>query len=88
MVFQSSSIFYQALTSRVFQYLTKFKPTFYLRGIPTPARQFVLCLSPSKSTKPRLANLAVPEVMSEGRSGLKVNQQGPPPYLGRTTKSP
>ena len=88
MAFQSSSIFYQALTSRVFQYLTKFKPTFYLRGIPTPSRQFVLCLNPSKSTKPRSANLAVPEEMSEGRSGLKVKRQTPPPYLGKATKSP
>lgn len=38
--------------------------------------------------EPRPQNLAVPEVMSDGKSGSKVNQQDPPPYLGRTAKLP
>ena len=78
--------FYQAQTSRVFITWLKSRQL-YLRGIPFPKRQFVLFLTPFKSTEPRSANLAVPEVMSEGRSGLKVNKQRPPPYLGRIKKS-
>ena len=88
MAFQSSSIFLSSSNIKGILIPDSIQDNFYLRGIPTPTRQFVLCLTPFKSTKPRSANLAVPEVMSEGRSGSKVNQQGPPPYLGRTVKSP
>ena len=87
MAFQSSLIFIKLKHQEYFNTWLKSRQL-YLRGIPFPKRQFCLCLTPFKSTEPRSANFAVPEVMSEGRSGLKVNKQSPPPYLGRTTRSP